>query len=151
MSPNLPFDPEKIPGVSFFDAASDRMMRYIYPSAGHWSSGWIVVQNPSGDWMTLRKAAETDIVSILKCALGSSACSTRESVVTIEEADAVNLLWSRAKLNRGDAGGCDEYIAFRLLARAAYRVLKAGVTPEDVEQWALKQGYDIRDCEEAVI
>lgn len=60
------FDPESLAGVSFYEKASHRMMRYIYPDAGHWTAGWIVVQNRSGDWMTLRKATDADIASINK-------------------------------------------------------------------------------------
>lgn len=58
------FNPEKLHGASFFDAASKRVMRYIYPDAKHWLAGWIVVQNASGQWMTLRKATEQDLAVI---------------------------------------------------------------------------------------
>lgn len=58
------FDPETLHGISFFDAASKRKMRYIYPDAGHWCAGWIIVQNPSGQWMTLRKATDADIAAL---------------------------------------------------------------------------------------
>lgn len=59
-----PFNPETLHGISFFDNASKRKMRYIYPDAGHWCAGWIVVQNPSGEWMTLRKATDEDVAAI---------------------------------------------------------------------------------------
>lgn len=55
-----PLDPHKLPGITFYDAASGRNMRYVYPDSGHWLAGWIVVQNPSGEWMTLRKATVDD-------------------------------------------------------------------------------------------
>lgn len=66
------FDPETLSGVSFFDGKSQRKMRYIYPDAGHWTAGWIVVENASGEWMTLRKATEEDIASINTAALRSN-------------------------------------------------------------------------------
>lgn len=59
------FDPRMIAGVSFFDEASKRQMRYVYQEADHHLAGWILVQNPSGEWMTLRKATEKDISDIL--------------------------------------------------------------------------------------
>ena len=58
------FDPTKYHGISFFDITSGRQMRYLYPDADHWARGWIIVQNPSGDWMTLRKATDSDLGSI---------------------------------------------------------------------------------------
>lgn len=57
-------DPETLHGISFFDAATNRKMRYIYPDAGHWTAGWIVAQNPSGEWMTWRKATQDDIATL---------------------------------------------------------------------------------------
>jgi len=59
-----PFDPTLLAGVSFFDNASQRWMRYLYPEVKHWAAGWIVVRNPSGEWMTLRKATDKDIAAI---------------------------------------------------------------------------------------
>lgn len=58
------FDPETLHGISFYDNYSKRKMRYIYPNAGHWCAGWIVVQNPSGEWMTLRKPTVADHAAI---------------------------------------------------------------------------------------
>lgn len=58
------FDPTSLHGVSFFDGAANRNMRYIYPDADHWTAGWLVVQNPSGEWMTLRKATGADIATL---------------------------------------------------------------------------------------
>lgn len=60
------FDPTSLSGVGFYDIHSGRAMRYIYPDAGHWLAGWIVARNPSGDWMTLRKATDDDIAVINK-------------------------------------------------------------------------------------
>jgi len=59
-----PFNPEVLAGVSFFDNRTKRTMRYIYPDVKHWTAGWIVVKNPSGEWMTLRKATDADIAAI---------------------------------------------------------------------------------------
>lgn len=70
-----PFDPETLHGVSFFDGVSNRKMRYLYPDAGHWSAGWIVVQNRSGEWMTLRKATSEDILSISGAIVHAHHCS----------------------------------------------------------------------------
>ena len=58
---NKPFNPETLHGITFYDNASKRYMRYIYPDADSWMAGWLVVKNPSGEWMTLRKATDTDL------------------------------------------------------------------------------------------
>lgn len=55
------FDPETLHGISFFDVGTDRLMRYIYPDEHHWTAGWILVKNPSDEWMTLRIATDNDI------------------------------------------------------------------------------------------
>ena len=67
-------DPEKLSGISFFDSASNRAMRYIYPDAGHWTAGWLVVRNPSGQWMTLRKATCGDIDAINSAVVEAHHC-----------------------------------------------------------------------------
>jgi len=64
MSEQPNFNPETLSGVSFFDVASTRNMRYIYPDVGHWTAGWLIVQNRSGAWMTLRKATAEDLAAI---------------------------------------------------------------------------------------
>lgn len=64
--PSEPSNPETLHGITFYDLASHRKARYIYPDAGHWTAGWIVVQNPSGEWMTLRKATDADIAALNK-------------------------------------------------------------------------------------
>jgi len=66
------FNPETVPGITFFDAVSNRKMRYIDPNASHWARGWIVVLNPSGQWMTLRQATPADIAA-LEAAKGHNA------------------------------------------------------------------------------
>lgn len=71
MSGGNTFDPETLHGISFFDGGSNRQMRYIYPDAGHWCAGWLVVKNPSGEWMTWRKATDEDIASINRSVVGS--------------------------------------------------------------------------------
>lgn len=63
---NEKFDPGTLCGVSFFDAATERVMRYIYPNAKHWMAGWIITRNPSGEWMTWRRATDDDIKAINK-------------------------------------------------------------------------------------
>lgn len=67
----MSFDPGVLHGISFFDANSNRQMRYIYPDAGHWCAGWVVVKNPSGEWMTLRKATDADIAVISKAVVAA--------------------------------------------------------------------------------
>ena len=61
--------------------------------------------------------------------------------MTIGEANAVNIIWR--SMGHGERYGCDEWIAFRLLARAAYKALSAGVTEMDVTRRALKFRCDI--------
>lgn len=51
------FDP---PGLRFFDKASNREMKYIYPDAPQWS-GWIVYKHPDGQWVSLREATDDDL------------------------------------------------------------------------------------------
>lgn len=63
------FNPETLNGLSFFDDGTKRKMRYIYPDAGHWCAGWLLVQNPSGEWMTLRKATDDDIAALSKAVM----------------------------------------------------------------------------------
>lgn len=55
---SAPFNP---PGLKFYDAASGRWMKYVYPDTKHWTAGWIVYQHLDGQWVTLRKATEADI------------------------------------------------------------------------------------------
>jgi hypothetical protein len=50
-----------IPGLEFFDLASQRMMKYVYPDTRHWTAGWILFQHPDGQWVTLRKATDQDV------------------------------------------------------------------------------------------
>ena len=64
--------------------------------------------------------------------------------MTITEATAVNTLWDQV-YKFADALGCDEWIAFRTLAKSANRALPAGVSPKDVEARALRNNADIRD------
>lgn len=58
------FDPETLHGISFYDAATESQMRYIYSDAGHWSAGWIVRKTRGGQWETYRKATDQDIASL---------------------------------------------------------------------------------------
>jgi len=56
-------------GVDFFDEASKRQMRYVYPDTDHWTAGWIMVRGVDGlrgmpEWVTLRKATERDVAAI---------------------------------------------------------------------------------------
>lgn len=55
------FDP---PGLQFFDAASNRQMKYVYPDYQHSCAGWILYKHPDGQWVTLRKATDKDIESM---------------------------------------------------------------------------------------
>lgn len=57
-----PFD---VPGLEFYDGASKRQMKYVYPDTAHWTAGWILYRNPGdGQWVTLRKATEADVNAI---------------------------------------------------------------------------------------
>lgn len=53
-----------VPGLEFFDAASNRMLKYVYPDTPHWAAGWILYKHPDGQWVTLRKATEDDVSRI---------------------------------------------------------------------------------------
>lgn len=54
----------EVPGLEFYDWASDRMMKYVYPDTPHWCAGWILYKHPDGQWVTLRKANEEDLAKI---------------------------------------------------------------------------------------
>jgi hypothetical protein len=51
-------------GCEFYDAASQRQMKYVYPDSGHWTAGWILWKHPDGQWVTLRKATDADLTLI---------------------------------------------------------------------------------------
>ena len=48
-------------GLEFYDARSERWMKYVYPDTPHWTAGWILYKHPDGQWVTLRKATDDDI------------------------------------------------------------------------------------------
>jgi hypothetical protein len=52
------------PGIEFFDAATSRRMKYVYPGSSHWTAGWLLYKHPDGQWVTLRKATRDDIAAI---------------------------------------------------------------------------------------
>lgn len=53
-----------VPGLEFYDAASQRTMKYVYPDTKHWAAGWILYKHPDGQWVTLRKASDVDIEAL---------------------------------------------------------------------------------------
>ena len=54
-----------VPGLEFYDGASKRQMKYVYPDTKHWTAGWILYKNPGdGQWVTLRKASDADLAAI---------------------------------------------------------------------------------------
>lgn len=54
------YDP---PGLNF--EANGRQMKYCYPDCPRESlRGWLLYKHPDGQWVTLRKATETDIAAI---------------------------------------------------------------------------------------
>lgn len=54
-----------VPGLEFYDGATERQMKYVYPDTPHWTAGWILYRNPGdGQWVTLRKATEADVKAI---------------------------------------------------------------------------------------
>jgi len=54
-----------VPGFEFYDQASKRQMKYVYPDTAHWTAGWILYRNPGdGQWVTLRKATDDDIKAL---------------------------------------------------------------------------------------
>ncbi len=52
------YDPK---GTRFYDKASGREMKYV--TEGH-AKGWIVYKHPDGQWVTLRKATEEDLLAL---------------------------------------------------------------------------------------
>lgn len=57
-------------GVTFYDRASSRKMKYIYPDCPHETAGWILFLHASGaEWVPLRKASEEDIAHINKAVI----------------------------------------------------------------------------------
>jgi hypothetical protein len=55
---------EEAVGMEFFDNASGKRMKYVYPDSKHWTAGWILYKHPDGQWVTLRKATDADIERI---------------------------------------------------------------------------------------
>ena len=53
-----------VSGLEFFDAASKRTLKYVYPDTPHWTAGWILYRHPDGQWVTLRKATKDDVSRI---------------------------------------------------------------------------------------
>lgn len=51
-------------GLEFFDNATKKRMKYVYPDTKHWTAGWILYKHPEGKWVTLRKATDDDITRI---------------------------------------------------------------------------------------
>lgn len=60
-----------VTGLKFFDGATKREMKYVYPDTPHWSAGWILFKHPDGQWVTLRKATEGDIKRINQAVIGA--------------------------------------------------------------------------------
>lgn len=52
------------PGLNFYDQETRRTMRYVYPDTKHWAAGWLLFKHPDGQWVTLRKATENDLMRI---------------------------------------------------------------------------------------
>ena len=51
--------------VEFYDGASKRLMKYVYPNQAHWSSGWLFYQiQGDSTWIILRKATDQDIAAL---------------------------------------------------------------------------------------
>jgi len=50
-----------VPGLQFYDRASKRTMKYVYPDTSHWAAGWILFKHLNGQWVTLRKANDDDV------------------------------------------------------------------------------------------
>ncbi len=53
-----------VPGLEFFDAASNRTMKYVYPDTAHSAAGWLLYRHVDGQWITLRKATDADLAAI---------------------------------------------------------------------------------------
>lgn len=53
-------------GITFYDQATNREMKYVYPDTPHWAAGWILYRHVAGHWVTLRKATDDDIARINK-------------------------------------------------------------------------------------
>ena len=58
-------------GLEFYDAATNRTMKYVYPDTPHWTAGWILYKHPDGQWVTLRKATDADVTALNKAVIGA--------------------------------------------------------------------------------
>lgn len=47
--------------LKFFDNVTQREMMYVYPDTKHWCAGWLLFKAKSGEWVTLRKATQSDV------------------------------------------------------------------------------------------
>ena len=48
-------------GLTFFDKASGREMKYVPGDSSHWTAGWLLYRHLDGQWLTLRKATGGDL------------------------------------------------------------------------------------------
>ena len=58
-------------GLEFFDNATKKRMKYVYPDYPHWTAGWILYKHPDGQWVTLRKATYADVGRISQAVIES--------------------------------------------------------------------------------
>jgi hypothetical protein len=57
------------PGLEF--EANGKQMKYVYPDTPHSAAGWLLYRHPDGQWVTLRKATDADIVAINRAVVES--------------------------------------------------------------------------------
>jgi hypothetical protein len=55
---------ENTSGISFYSRARRQQMRYLYPDSGHHWAGWILFKNVDGQWVSLRKATDSDVAEL---------------------------------------------------------------------------------------
>lgn len=82
------FDP---PGTLFYDTASRREMKLVYEDAGHWTAGWLLYRGADGQWVTLRKATDSEVLFI---------AASRSEVQPIPEQPEIMGIDERADLRR---------------------------------------------------
>jgi len=65
------FDPDVLPGISFYSDSHHCWIRYIYPDAKHFCAGWLLAIGPSGEWNALHRATDEDLTAIRQAVVRS--------------------------------------------------------------------------------
>lgn len=66
--PSVNFD---VAPLRFYDQRRRQDMMYVYPDTKHELAGWLLFKHPDGQWVTLRKATDDDIMRLSSAVIGA--------------------------------------------------------------------------------